>query len=511
MGSKKKGSNKGRNHWKNQIRMEEPLDKALTKDQLKAELKKRGLRTSGSKSELVMLLLTPLMHAVELPPVDAESADGVAQLQRLEQSGNSAGGAGNMVISAPAQNAGPVARKKGEQHSNGNTPPGKRTAAETALRQQERKEREQLVLWRHPINTLYYATLEMLQHLVLVGVGLLLLFAMTLLIKLPGPHQKVVQPVMRQTLWCLYWVGLGVLSSVGLGTGLHTFLLYLGPHIAAVTLAAYECHTLDFPSPPYPDEIVCPEIVSSSSTRIWQSDAPVWEAVLAIVSKVRLEAFMWGAGTALGELPPYFMARAYRLSGLEPDEEEDELRDFEELQRKRLNHESMTLLERAKLVLEQLVEKVGFFGILFCASIPNPLFDLAGITCGHFLVPFWTFFGATLIGKAVFKMHLQMLFVIIAFNESLVETSLQLLSRLPVVGRRLQQPLKDFLQNQKAKLHRKDGAHSPVQETTLLASLFEKIVIAMVLYFVVSIVNSLAQAYHKRMHKRSRESKVATD
>lgn len=40
-------------------------------------------------------------------------------------------------------------------------------------------------------------------------------------------------------------------------------------------------------------------------------------------------------------------------------------------------------------------------------QIPNPLFDLAGITCGHFLVPFWTFFGATLIGKAIIKMHLQ--------------------------------------------------------------------------------------------------------
>lgn len=31
---------------------------------------------------------------------------------------------------------------------------------------------------------------------------------------------------------------------------------------------------------------------------------------------------MWGAGTALGELPPYFMARAARLSGQEPDDEE---------------------------------------------------------------------------------------------------------------------------------------------------------------------------------------------
>jgi hypothetical protein len=61
-------------------------------------------------------------------------------------------------------------------------------------------------------------------------------------------------PVRKQTVWCLYWLGLGVLSSVGLGTGLHTFILYLGPHVATVTLAAYECGSLNFPEPPYPDE-----------------------------------------------------------------------------------------------------------------------------------------------------------------------------------------------------------------------------------------------------------------
>ena len=60
--------------------------------------------------------------------------------------------------------------------------------------------------------------------------------------------------VKTNSLFIIYWVGLGVLSSVGLGTGLHTFLLYLGPHIASVTLAAYECSSLDFPEPPYPNE-----------------------------------------------------------------------------------------------------------------------------------------------------------------------------------------------------------------------------------------------------------------
>jgi hypothetical protein len=53
------------------------------------------------------------------------------------------------------------------------------------------------------------------------------------------------------------------------------------------------------------------EIAKNTAITLW-----------AIVGKVRLESFMWGAGTALGELPPYFMARAARLSGEEPDDEE---------------------------------------------------------------------------------------------------------------------------------------------------------------------------------------------
>ena len=53
-----------------------------------------------------------------------------------------------------------------------------------------------------------------------------------------------------------------------------------------------------------------------------------------------------------------------------------------------------------------------FFFLLLSIQVPNPLFDLAGITCGHCLVPFWTFFGATLIGKAIIKMHIQVLLLI---------------------------------------------------------------------------------------------------
>lgn len=44
----------------------------------------------------------------------------------------------------------------------------------------------------------------------------------------------------------VFWILMGVLSSVGLGSGLHTFLLYTGPHIIRVATAAVACNSLDF-------------------------------------------------------------------------------------------------------------------------------------------------------------------------------------------------------------------------------------------------------------------------
>lgn len=84
--------------------------------------------------------------------------------------------------------------------------------------------------------------------------------------------------------------------------------------------------------------------------------------------KVRPEAFLWGAGTALGELPPYFMAKASRLSGIDEDEDED-LKAVVELKRKKAAGDELTLFERLKLGMERVVERVGFFGILACASV----------------------------------------------------------------------------------------------------------------------------------------------
>jgi hypothetical protein len=146
-----------------------------------------------------------------------------------------------------------------------------------------------------------------------------------------------------------------------------------------------------------------------------------------------------------------------------------------------------------------------------CASIPNPLFDLAGITCGHFMVPFWTFFGATLIGKAIIKMHIQKLFVIFLFSKHHLDKILDLLTSVPYVGENAQPLFKEWLAAEKNKLHH-GTAH---KSENILSRIMNLIVFLMILYFAVSIVNALAQKRIKRLsqsalHETSREGSSVT-
>jgi large-conductance mechanosensitive channel len=46
------------------------------------------------------------------------------------------------------------------------------------------------------------------------------------------------------------------------------------------------------------------------------------------------------------------------------------------------------------------------------------------------------------------------------------------------------------------------------QQGNILSSIFEKFVLAMVAYFIVSIIHSLAQSYHKRKLKQIQEAEA---
>eukprot|EP00268_Persea_americana_P054906 TRINITY_DN633_c1_g1_i6.p1 TRINITY_DN633_c1_g1~~TRINITY_DN633_c1_g1_i6.p1 ORF type:complete len:444 (-),score=54.58 TRINITY_DN633_c1_g1_i6:511-1842(-) len=305
------------------------------------------------------------------------------------------------------------------------------------LHEKHRLELENLTLTTQPLKTVKNFILATAQCLkrpivyVLRTGGLFMLLSTIalafgiLLMIVDGPYQKHMQEFLSYSKYVLWWVGLGVASSIGLGSGLHTFVLYLGPHIALFTIKCVQCGRVDLKTSPYDTiqlkrgpswlEKDCsefgPPLFSTTP------DSLVRVTLSSILPQVQLEAILWGLGTALGELPPYFISRAEaRMSGSRLD-------GLKELNTSPVEDSGFVAgyLRRMKRWLFLHAQHLNFFTILVLASVPNPLFDLAGIMCGQFGVPFWKFFFATLTGKAIIKTHIQTVFIISLLNNQLLE------------------------------------------------------------------------------------------
>lgn len=72
---------------------------------------------------------------------------------------------------------------------------------------------------------------------------------------------------------------------------------------------------------------------------------------------------------------------------------------------------------------------------------------------------------------------------------------------VPGIGPSLQKPFQEYLEAQRQKLHHRSGVGTP-QGENWLSWTFEKLVVVMVCYFVLSIINSMAQSYAKRLQQR---------
>lgn len=79
-------------------------------------------------------------------------------------------------------------------------------------------------------------------HLVISAFVMLFSVLLSISNKIKGPHQIMYELIQQQAFRYGTWFFLGVSSSIAVGAGFHTFILFLGPYIAEVTLAAYECH-----------------------------------------------------------------------------------------------------------------------------------------------------------------------------------------------------------------------------------------------------------------------------
>jgi hypothetical protein len=95
----------------------------------------------------------------------------------------------------------------------------------------------------------------------------------------------------------------------GLGSGLQSGVLFLLPHIIKTCLAAQTCQTVDFDS--YsdmwlrnpPNAFQCPKLTPHSNLPTFYA---IWKKVIVV-------CFLQAAGTAIGEIPPYWVTRCVPL------------------------------------------------------------------------------------------------------------------------------------------------------------------------------------------------------
>ncbi|XP_030465922.1 vacuole membrane protein KMS1-like [Syzygium oleosum] len=395
----------------------------------------------------------------------------------------------------------------------------------SGLQQKHQQDLENLTLTTQPYKTLKFfvlATFQHFKHLIsyLLGKGGLLLFlsAITaalsfLLVTVDGAHDKHVEELYKYMQFGLWWIALGVASSIGLGSGLHTFVLYLGPHIALFTIKAMHCGRVDIKTAPY-DTIQLKKGPSWLDKDCSEFGPPLFAPLHGlrvplshILPQVQMEAVLWGIGTALGELPPYFISRAAQLSGIKSDAMEDLGGSSKKENGVIANH-----FTQIKYWLLSHSQYLNFFTILVLASVPNPLFDLAGIMCGQFGIPFWKFFFATVIGKAIIKTHIQTVFIISVCNNQLLNWMENELIWVFSFVPGLAPILPDIIAKLNAVRDKYQAASPPVTSNVKVkkgfsfASIWNGIVWLMLINFFAKIVTETAKSYLKKQQEKELES-----
>ncbi len=141
----------------------------------------------------------------------------------------------------------------------------------------------------------------------------------------------------------LYWLSLGIISSIGIGSGLNTSILFLIPYTVQNIENIYLC---------------------------------------------LLTGYIWGLGSSIGEIPPYLLAK-YKSE------------QFIEITT------STSCINKCNKIMINILERYGVLGIIFFASYPNMFFDLCGIICGIYQYPFYKFFIPTFIGKSFIRITIQ--------------------------------------------------------------------------------------------------------
>lgn len=216
----------------------------------------------------------------------------------------------------------------------------------------------------------------------------------------------------------VFWLVLGILSSIGFGTGMHSGILFLFPHIYKTCAAADRCGGISnfwtYPVNPVfgphqrAFQCISPYVSGVEGSGMLSQQGVTTHPILPRLVRVLFPCILWGAGTAIGEIPPYLLSYAAALKGKKQGELEYTAADSG----------WMGHMKRWTIIG---IQRYGFWAVLLLSAWPNMAFDLCGMACGQFLLPFWSFFSAVLVGKAVIKVNLQALFFVTLFSGDNVE------------------------------------------------------------------------------------------
>eukprot|EP00835_Amoeboradix_gromovi_P005370 NODE_498_length_7675_cov_0.481389.p4 type:complete len:219 gc:universal NODE_498_length_7675_cov_0.481389:5359-4703(-) len=214
------------------------------------------------------------------------------------------------------------------------------TRSQSRNRYKEEAPKEMILFKKKPLQVLYYSLIY-LAKFVLKYISFILTFAAIGYAVNTSQHEYV-----SYLKFNMYWFVLGIASSIGFGSGLHTFLIYLGPHIVHVTQYSQKCG-----------------LPANASYNLYygidmECNKQANVEFFDIFASIFINAFFWGIGTAVGELPPYFIAMTDHKAS-------EELVEIHKLLKKK----SLTTVEYIKVNLFKLMKNYGFLGILLCASV----------------------------------------------------------------------------------------------------------------------------------------------
>jgi vacuole membrane protein 1 len=192
----------------------------------------------------------------------------------------------------------------------------------------------------------------------------------------------------------LYWLGLGILSSIGLGTGLQTGVLFVFPEIISRFNNNKNNYLLDQGKM---------ALFNTNATNL--SSDEIYSLMYQTYFDCILFVIIWGIGTALGELPPYLLALTVDMK-----DKKATGKLFDMLGDNR---------DRVKGYIDSTVyylKQYSFLTILGLSAWPNALFDMCGVASGLVNLPMLEFLVPTIIGKAFIKNPIQLAVVLYSYG-----------------------------------------------------------------------------------------------